>query len=62
MADCLRHELCNLGADEVPVIFTGNVHARKTMGLQTLNAPPGLENAEPLGYRLKESKVPSHEH
>jgi len=54
MADCLRHELSNLGADEVPVIFTGNVHARKTKGLQALNAPPGMESAEPLGYRLKD--------
>jgi hypothetical protein len=54
MADCLRHELSNLGADEIPVIFTGNVHARKTKGLQALNAPPGMENAEPLGYRLRD--------
>jgi hypothetical protein len=54
MADCLRRELSNLGADEIPVIFTGNVHARKTKGLQALNAPPGMENAEPLGYRLKD--------
>jgi hypothetical protein len=54
MALRLRHELSNIGVDEIPVIFTGNVHARKTKGLQALNAPPGMEIAEPLGYRLKD--------
>jgi hypothetical protein len=54
MADRLRHELSNIGADEIPLILTGNVHARKTKGLQAVNAPPGMENAEPLGYRLKD--------
>jgi erythromycin esterase-like protein len=54
MADRLRHALSNLGAEEIPVVFTGNVHARKTKGLQALNAPPGMENAEPLGYRLRD--------
>jgi hypothetical protein len=46
MALRLRQEITNLGADEIPVIFTGNVHA--------LNAPAGMENAEPLGYRLRD--------
>lgn len=54
MAMRLRKELTNLRADEIPVIFTGNVHARKTKGLQASNAPPGMENAEPLGYRLRD--------
>lgn len=54
MAQRLRHELSNAAADEMPVIFTGNVHARKTKGLQALNAPPGMENAQPLGYRLRD--------
>jgi hypothetical protein len=30
MAQRLRQELSNAAADEMPVIFTGNVHARKT--------------------------------
>lgn len=54
MAMRLRKELAKLGAEEIPVIFTGNVHARKTKGLQASNAPPGMENAEPLGYRLRD--------
>jgi hypothetical protein len=54
MAQRLRHELSNAAADEMPVIFTGNVHARKTKGLEALNAPPGMENAQPLGYRLRD--------
>jgi hypothetical protein len=54
MAEYLRHELSNLNAAEVPIIFTGNVHARKTKGLHALNAPPGMENAAPLGYRLRD--------
>jgi hypothetical protein len=53
MAEYLRHELSNLSAAEVPIIFTGNVHARKMKGLHALNAPPGMGNAEPLGYRLR---------
>jgi hypothetical protein len=54
MAERLRQELSNIEADEIPLIFTGNVHARKIKGLAALNAPPGMENAEPLGYRLKD--------
>jgi hypothetical protein len=50
----LRRELAHIGADEIAVIFTGNVHARKTKGLQASNAPPGMENAAPLGYRLRD--------
>lgn len=58
MAAHLREELARLAPDEFPVIFTGNVHARKTKGLQALNAPPGMENAEPLGYRLRDQDFP----
>ncbi len=54
MAARLREELARLSPDEFPVIFTGNVHARKTRGLPFLNAPPGAERAEPLGYRLRD--------
>jgi hypothetical protein len=54
MAEYLRQALSDLGASEIPVIFAGNVHARKTKGLQAQNAPPGMENAEPLGYRLRD--------
>jgi hypothetical protein len=36
----------------VPVIFTGNVHARKTQGLPF--GPPGMADADPLGHRLKD--------
>ena len=54
MADSLRHQLSNRHADEVPLIFTGNVHARKTKGLKVSGGPPGLENAEPLGYLLRD--------
>jgi hypothetical protein len=53
MADFLRRELSTLPG-EFPVIFTGNVHARKTQGLPFVGAPPGSENAQPLGYRLKD--------
>ena len=56
MAEHLRHKLSNLRAGEIPVIFTGNVHARKTKGLLATNAPPGMENAEPLGYRIRDLK------
>jgi hypothetical protein len=52
MAVRLRGELARLAPDEFPIILTGNVHARKTRGLHAVNAPPGMENAEPLGYRL----------
>lgn len=54
MAQQLRHEVANAATDEMPVIFTGNVHARKTKGLHALNAPPGMENAQPLGYQLRD--------
>jgi hypothetical protein len=54
MAEYLRHELSGLNAADVPIIFTGNVHARKTKGLRAVGAPPGMENAEPLGYRLRD--------
>jgi hypothetical protein len=54
MAEYLRPQLAHLGAVEVPILFAGNVHARKTKGLQALGAPPGMENAEPLGYRLRD--------
>jgi hypothetical protein len=54
MAEYLRHDLSNLNAADVAIIFTGNVHARKTKGLHAVNAPPGMENAEPLGYRLRD--------
>jgi hypothetical protein len=54
MAGYLRPKLSNLRAADFPVIFAGNVHARKTKGLHAENAPPGMENAEPLGYRLRD--------
>lgn len=54
MADYLREELSKLRAADFPIIFAGNVHARKTKGLHAINAPPGMENAEPLGYRLRD--------
>jgi hypothetical protein len=54
MAVRLHQELSTLSPGEVPVIFTGNVHARKTKGLPFLNAPPGSEAAQPLGYRIKD--------
>jgi hypothetical protein len=54
MAARLREELARLAPDEFPIIFTGNVHARKTGGLQAVNAPPGMENAKLLGYRLRD--------
>lgn len=53
MAEYLRPKVSNLKATDVAIIFTGNVHARKTKGLKALGAPPGMENAEPLGYRLR---------
>ncbi len=54
MGDYLRHDLSGLSPADVSIIFTGNVHARKTKGLHALNAPPGMENAEPLAYRLRD--------
>ena len=54
MAARLRQELSGLTPGEFPIIFTGNVHARKTKGLPFSNAPPGAANAEPLGYRLRD--------
>jgi hypothetical protein len=54
MAARLREELARLSPHEFPLIFTGNVHARKTKGLPFLNAPPDAEQAEPLGYRLRD--------
>jgi hypothetical protein len=54
MADYLREKLSKLRAADFPIIFAGNVHARKTKGLHAINAPPGMETAEPLGYRLRD--------
>ena len=54
MAARLCQELAALTPREFPIIFTGNVHARKTKGLPFSNAPPGAANAEPLGYRLRD--------
>lgn len=54
MAVFLRQELARLGPGEFPIIFTGNVHARKTSGLPFVDAPSGAANAEPLGYRLRD--------
>ena len=53
MASNLRQELASVTPGDFPIIFTGNVHARKTKGLPFLNAPPGAANAKPLGYRLR---------
>jgi hypothetical protein len=36
------------------IVFGGNVHARKTRGLEIVGAPPGSENHEPLGYQLQD--------
>jgi hypothetical protein len=61
MAEHLRHELSSLSAGEIPVIFAGNVHARKTRDLNPIGPSgtsvvlsPEMKNAEPLGYRLKD--------
>jgi hypothetical protein len=54
MATRLRQELAGLAPGEFPIIFTGNIHARKTKGLPFVNAPPSAANAEPLGYRLRD--------
>lgn len=54
MAARLRQELAGLAPGEFPIIFTGNVHARRTKGLPFINAPPGAANAEPLGYGLRD--------
>jgi hypothetical protein len=54
MAARLRQKLALLTPKEFPIIFTGNVHARKTRGLPFINAPPGAASAEPLGYRLRD--------
>jgi hypothetical protein len=54
MADYLREKLSKLRAADFPIIFAGNVHARKAKGLHAINAPPGMETAEPLGYRLRD--------
>jgi hypothetical protein len=54
MAVSVARGLDTLGFQEVVVIFTGNVHARKTQGLPFVGAPASAEHAEPLGYRLKE--------
>jgi len=54
MAIYLRQELAKLTPGEFPIVLSGNVHVRKTIGWPFLNAPPGAEAAEPLGYRLKD--------
>lgn len=36
------------------ILFGGNVHARKTIGLPFRNAPPGSEQHQPLGYKLRD--------
>jgi hypothetical protein len=36
------------------IVFGGNVHARKTRGMDMVGAPPGSENHEPLGYLLRD--------
>lgn len=54
MAVTVRQGLTTLSPREVPVIFTGNVHARKTQGLPFSGAPPDAKDAQPLGYRLKD--------
>ena len=54
MASQLRAELAGLTPGAFPIIFTGNVHARKTKGLPFINAPPDAANAKPLGYRLRD--------
>lgn len=53
MAEDLRHKLAGLAEGEIAIIFAGNVHARKVKGLKTENAP-GMENAEPLGYLIRD--------
>ena len=53
MAANLRQELAIATPGDFPIIFTGNVHARKTKGLPFINAPPGAADAKPLGYRLR---------
>lgn len=53
MVATLSQVLAALTPREVPVIFTGNEHARKTQGLPfiaPLSSPPSAGNA--LGYRL----------
>jgi hypothetical protein len=53
MAEDLRHKLAGLTEGEMPIILAGNVHARKVKGLKTENVP-GMENAEPLGYLIRD--------
>ena len=36
------------------IVFGGNVHARKTKGLNVVGAPAGYENYEPLGYLIRD--------
>jgi hypothetical protein len=38
----------------VPVIYTGNVHARKTRGLPLPGAPPGFGDVKPLSWHLRD--------
>lgn len=48
----LRIDMADAGA--YWILFGGNVHARKTMGLPFRNAPPGSEDHKPLGYLLRD--------
>ena len=57
MADTLRQHLAAAGKGAFPVIFAGNVHARKTRGLQFENAPPGMEDSAPMGYLLRDLRL-----
>jgi erythromycin esterase-like protein len=54
MAATLDRALSTLAPGEIPVIYAGQVHVRKTKGLPFIGAPPESGNVEPLGYRLKD--------
>lgn len=54
-ADFLRELRIQMrDAEAYWILFGGNVHARKTMGLPFRNAPPGSEDHQPLGYLLRD--------
>lgn len=53
-ADYIRQKRDSDGSAAYWIVFGGNVHARKTKGLPFVNAPPGSEDHEPLGYLIRD--------
>jgi hypothetical protein len=52
-----QQALAKLAQDEVPVIFAGFVHTRKTKDLPFVGTPPGAQSAQPMASRTGASPI-----